>query len=259
MDKLKDKILSANIEEHKKEAKYYDTIHTELFNYYEQKRINKALDVIINNFDKNCKILDVGCGTGNLTIKILERGFKNITSVDISKEMMNELMRKVKNYNHNIKFIVSDVDSFLENNISKFDIILMGSVLHHLPDYVNTLKKIKRVLNKKGCIYATHEPLVLPRKSILIRLLLKMDFFVYAARYIFLVFIGKLKYLNRSCEYSDYHTGDRAINLIELEKIFGDNYKLEIEKYSVAKFGFTAFLLDKMKYFNNFELVAIKK
>ena len=70
MNKLKGKILSANIEEHKKEAKYYDVIHTELFNYYEQKRINKSLDFILNNFDNDCNILDVGCGTGNLTIKL---------------------------------------------------------------------------------------------------------------------------------------------------------------------------------------------
>ena len=249
MEKLKDKILSANIEEHKKEAKYYDVIHTELFNYYEQKRINKSLDVILNDFDNDCKIVDVGCGTGNLTIKLLERGFKNITCLDISKEMIHELKKKIKkyNHNHNITFIVSDLDTFLTGkNNSKFGIILMGSVLHHLPDYISALKHLKEALSEDGCIYITHESLPPQKPLILVNLLFKLDFLMYAVRYIILIAFRKLKYLKRDCRYSDYHTGKNAINLFEVKKIFNDNiYKIKISKYSTAKFGITASLLNK--------------
>ena len=262
MEKLKDKILSANIEEHKKEAKYYDVIHTELFNYYEQKRINKSLDFIIikDNFNNDCKILDIGCGTGNLTIKLLERGFKNITCLDISKEMIQELKKKIKKYDHNITFIVSDLDTFLTGkNNSKFDIILMGSVLHHLPDYIGSLKHLNEALSEDGCIYITHEPLPPKNPSVLITLLLKSDFLMYAIRYIILIAFGKLKYLKRDCRYSDYHTGKNAIILLEVKRIFKDNnYKTIISEYSTAKFGFTASLLNRLGYFNSFELAVSK-
>ncbi len=260
MNKLKGKILSANIEEHKKEAKYYDVIHTELFNYYEQKRINKSLDFILNNFDNDCNILDVGCGTGNLTIKLLERGFRNITCLDISKEMIQELKKKIKKYNHNILFIVSDLDTFLiGKNNSKFDIILMGSVLHHLPDYISSLKHLKEALNEDSYIYITHEPLLSPKPSILITLLLQFDFFMYTVRYIILIAFGRLKYLKRDCRYSDYHTGKNAIKLLEVKRIFtGNNYRANISDYSTAKFGFTASLLNKLSLFNSFELIVRK-
>ncbi|MFC1926560.1 class I SAM-dependent methyltransferase [Chloroflexota bacterium] len=260
MEKLRQKILSANIEEHEKEAKYYDTIHTELFNRYEQKRINKSLDAALNKFDKDSKILDVGCGTGNLTIGLLERGFKNLTSLDISEEMIRELKKKVKKYDCNINFMVSDLDTFLQRNDSKFDIVLISSVLHHLPDYISSLKHLKETLNENGCIYITHEPLPPPKPSILAKLLSRLDFSIYAVRYLILIAFGRLKYLKRDCRYSDYHTGQRAINLLEVKRIFkGNNYKTTISEYSTAKFGFTALLLNRLRFFNNFELIVSKR
>ncbi|MCZ7403148.1 MAG: class I SAM-dependent methyltransferase [Candidatus Methanoperedens sp.] len=256
---LRKKILDSNIKEHRKEAKYYDTIHSELYNWYEQKRIISSLYKVFTNFNKNSTVLDIGSGSGNLTIKLLQQGFRNIICLDISKEMMDELKRKVKDSDHNIKFIVSDIDSFFENNTSKFDIVLIGSALHHFPDYVSTLKNIERILNNANCIYITHEPLPPSKKSILVKIFLKIDFFIYTARYLFLILIGRLKYLDRNCEYSDYHTGERAIDISQLEAIFGNNYMMSINKYPVAKFGFTAFLLEKIKYANSFEFMAVKK
>lgn len=261
MPNLQKKILNSNIEEHMKEAKYYDKIHIELYNRYEQNRITSSLNKVIKKFNKNCMILEIGSGTGNLTIKLLENGFKNIICVDISKEMINELKKKIRidNNNNNIKFIISDVDSFLENDKSKYDIVFISSVLHHLPDYVATLKNIKTILNDDGCIYITHEPLPPRKKSMIIKLLLKLDFYTYAIRYLFLILIGKLRFLNRNCEYSDFHTGDRAIDILQLKEIFRNDYNIEIKKYPIAKFGFTVYILNKMKYFNSFEFVSCRK
>ncbi|MCD4844225.1 MAG: class I SAM-dependent methyltransferase [Methanosarcinales archaeon] len=245
-----------------KEAKYYDRIHIELYNRYEQNRITSSLNKVIQNFNINCKILEIGSGTGNLTIKLLENGFKNIICVDISKEMIDELKKKIRNNNNNnnnIKFIISDVDSFLENDKSKYDIVFMSSVLHHLPNYGTTLKNIKKILNDNGCIYITHEPLPPPKKSMLIKILSKLDFYTYAVRYLFFISIGKLRFINRNCEYSDYHTGDRAIDILQLKEIFRNDYNIEIKKYPIAKFGFTVYALNKLKYFNSFEFVSCRK
>lgn len=261
MSELREKILSANIEEHKKEAKYYDKIHTEIFNFYEQKRINRSLDSILSGFSKDCKVLDVGCGTGNLTIKLLERGFRNIVCLDISKEMLDVLREKITKYGYNrnnIKFVVSDLDTFLSENTQKFDIILMASVLHHLPDYIDSLKRLKEILSERGIIYITHEPLPPQKPNLLAKILLKVDFLLYVVRYVILVAIGKLKYLKRNCRYSDYHTGENALNLSEIQKIFNSNYHIKIKKYSNAKYGLTALLLDKLEYLNSFEL-SVKK
>jgi ubiquinone/menaquinone biosynthesis C-methylase UbiE len=179
--------------------------------------------------------------------------------LDISKEIVHELKKKVKkyDYNHNITFIVLDLETFLiGKNNSKFDIILMGSVLHHLPDYIGSLKHLKEVLSEDSYIYITHEPLPPKKPSISITFLLKINFLMYAVRYIILIAFGRLKYLKRDCRYSDYHTGKNAINLLEVLKIFDKNYKIKISKYSTAKFGITASLLNRLGFFNSFELIV---
>lgn len=88
MSNLREEIIKANIDEHEKEAKYYDIIHTEIYNFYEQKRIETSLYPLVKTLDKNTKILEIGCGTGNLTIKLLNHGFDNITCLDLSPAMI---------------------------------------------------------------------------------------------------------------------------------------------------------------------------
>ena len=73
MKNLRKKILDSNIQEHMKEARYYDVIHSELYNTYEQKRIMSSLTKVTKDFSKDCKILEIGSGTGNLTIKLLSK------------------------------------------------------------------------------------------------------------------------------------------------------------------------------------------
>lgn len=149
-------ILLANKNVHSKEAEYYDLIHTEIFNSYEQKRVNNKLSHILDGFGKNARILEIGAGTGNLTQKLVQKGFKNITCIDISSEMLKIMKRKINS--ENISTIVTDVDYFLHKNKFNYDIILISSVLHHLPDYENTLNDLKKVLRSNGVIYITHEP-----------------------------------------------------------------------------------------------------
>ena len=48
-EELRNQILKANIREHAKEATYYDSIHVELFNKEEQKRIEEELLLILEN------------------------------------------------------------------------------------------------------------------------------------------------------------------------------------------------------------------
>ena len=215
--------------------------------------------MILNDTNKDLQILDVGCGTGNITTKLLDSGFRNITCLDISQNMMQELRKKVKSYDHDINFIVSDIDTFLVRRNLKFDIIIMNSVLHHLPEYINSLTYMKEMINKKGCICIMHEPLPPQKPSLLVSFLLKLDFLAYIIRYITFIALGKLKYLKRDCRYSDYHTGKKAINLSDLKKLFDDNWSIKVNKYATAKFGITAFLLNKLGFFSSFQLIATKR
>ena len=70
-------------------AKYYDLI-------YNDKNYAKEIDFLEEIFGvtfKPKKILEVGCGTGNYTKLLLERGY-DVTAVDISEDMLKVAAEK---------------------------------------------------------------------------------------------------------------------------------------------------------------------
>ena len=111
-EKLRKKILEENIKLHKIESKIYRQIHAEIYNFYEQRRIEKDVDIIMDIVQKeNLSVLDVGCGTGNILLKFLKRNAV-VTGVDISKEMLDELRKYVSG---NATLITSDAEGFIKD------------------------------------------------------------------------------------------------------------------------------------------------
>ena len=60
----------------------------------ERKNIIKKY--IIDNFDKNSKILDLGGGTGVLSSELIKMGYK-VDMLDISEKMIDQAKQKYKN------------------------------------------------------------------------------------------------------------------------------------------------------------------
>ncbi len=154
---LKEKIHQANIEVHRSEAEYYELIHPEVYSKSEQKRVKTLLERIDKQIADNQKnALDVGAGTGNLTGKLLQVGYK-VTAIDISAEMCAILKKKYRAYlNDKLTVINSPIEDL---NFAKgtFDLIVGYSVLHHLPDYLAALRTLCGLLKKGGVIYIDHE------------------------------------------------------------------------------------------------------
>lgn len=47
------------------------------------------------NYDKKCKILDIGCGTGRHDIELAKRGY-NVTGIDLSESMLAKAKEKAE-------------------------------------------------------------------------------------------------------------------------------------------------------------------
>jgi ubiquinone/menaquinone biosynthesis C-methylase UbiE len=145
------------VEVHRFEAKYYEALHPEVYSRKEQRRITQNLATITNQIADNQKnALDVGAGTGNLTGKLLELGYK-VVATDISPEMCQILSRKFSTYIPKRLSVVNSPVEDLTFSESKFDLIAGYSVLHHLPDYLATLQTLVRYLKRGGIIYIDHE------------------------------------------------------------------------------------------------------
>jgi putative AdoMet-dependent methyltransferase len=95
-------------------------------NEYEQ-----ALNWTANQIERDSSVLELGSGTGNLTIKMKQA--KKLVCVDISDKMTEIAKPKTRNQT-NIKFIKSDILEFFENNTEKFDYIVSTYSIHHLTE-----------------------------------------------------------------------------------------------------------------------------
>jgi ubiquinone/menaquinone biosynthesis C-methylase UbiE len=154
---LNEQIHQANITVHHSEAKYYELLHPEVYSKQEQKRITaklKTIDQQIKNSQKTA--LDVGAGTGNLTGKLLQMGYK-VTPTDISPERCMILKKKYREYLPEKLTIINSPIEDLSFSKGAFDLITFYSVLHHLPDYIAALSVLSGFLEKGGVMYIDHE------------------------------------------------------------------------------------------------------
>jgi ubiquinone/menaquinone biosynthesis C-methylase UbiE len=156
MSELSRQILDENIRLHKIEAKHYDRIHPEEYNWFEQKRIWNDLSFIRKNLASHPVVLDLGCGTGNLTLKLFKLDCA-VWGVDISEDMVEVLKNNIPAGAEH-KLLVQNIDEFISGTDQVFDCITASSVLHHLPDYIQTLEQVLKLLKPGGWLYITHEP-----------------------------------------------------------------------------------------------------
>jgi ubiquinone/menaquinone biosynthesis C-methylase UbiE len=154
---LKEQIHQANVTVHRFEAKYYELLHPEVYSKQEQKRVTaqlKTIDKQIENNQKNA--LDVGAGTGNLTGKLLQMGYK-VVAIDISAEMCVILKKKYAAYLPDKLTVINLPIEDLSFSEGKFDLVTGYSVLHHLPDYLTAIQTLSTWLKKGGVMYIDHE------------------------------------------------------------------------------------------------------
>jgi demethylmenaquinone methyltransferase/2-methoxy-6-polyprenyl-1,4-benzoquinol methylase/phosphoethanolamine N-methyltransferase len=113
------------------------------------------------------KVLDVGCGTGTLTIAINARiASGEVHGIDASPEMIAVAIKKSAKANLDIDFQVALVEAIPFPDDS-FDLVTSSLMLHHLPDDLKRtgLADIRRVMKPGGRFLAmdlaaeSHSPL----------------------------------------------------------------------------------------------------
>ena len=101
-------------------------------------------------------IFEFGCGTGNLCLKFCKH-VKHVYGVDISDKMLARAKAKINQMgipNATLqKLDFNDLKQLEEISFpTAYDIVLVGMVLHHLPDPMAKLNLFKKMLKPKGRI-----------------------------------------------------------------------------------------------------------
>lgn len=100
------------------------------------------------------RILDLGCGTGTLSIGFAHLG-ANVTGVDLSAQMIEQAVEKAKQEELKIHFIQDSMTNFKSDQ--QFDIVIIAvDSLNYLktPDEVNeTLSAVYKLLSPGGQLF----------------------------------------------------------------------------------------------------------
>ena len=96
------------------------------------------------SFNKNCTILDAGCGNGKYAFKLAGYGYQNIYAVDLFENIRND------------RFIYqqASIDN-LPFDESFFDFLYSNSVIYYLSNPEKGIIEFKRVLKKGGIVFIT--------------------------------------------------------------------------------------------------------
>lgn len=108
---------------------------------------------VISRYLKNEKgnFLEVGCSYGTYSFALAAMNSSNqLVSIDINEDSLN-VAKGIKNIlkTENISFICEDILSSGFPN-EKFDVVVMGEVLEHIPDDEKAIREINRILKGGG-------------------------------------------------------------------------------------------------------------
>lgn len=114
--------------------------------YIQGLKLKYTLDAIKN---VKGKILDIGCGGGNMAKAIKrERPDLKVYGIDISKTAIHA----AKKNDQGVYFVNNSSES-LSFKDNYFDAVVMYDVLEHVEKPAKTIKELKRVLKKDGLIH----------------------------------------------------------------------------------------------------------
>lgn len=96
----------------------------------------------------NAKVLDIGCGKGDLLANLRDWGFLKLRGVDLSPSQVEVARARGLNVH------LGDACDFLRNVGEKYDVVFLMDVIEHIPrsEVIGFLEAIGRSLNAGGVV-----------------------------------------------------------------------------------------------------------
>lgn len=129
-------------------------------------RLDKAYDHLTAYIKKGQIVLDVGCGSGALTLKAAEKGAK-VKGIDVNPQMLDiaQIRASKASLTQNIELYEMGVAELGSENAESYDAVMSGLCFSELTDdeLFYTLKEVKRILKVGGLFLIADE--VIPKNS----------------------------------------------------------------------------------------------
>ena len=180
-----DEVIGANISFYREVARKYDSYESCRFDPFLQQMLDSDVErigsILSSAGTRPIKCLDCGGGTGNIAIRLLQRGW-DVTVVDVSREMLDVLEHASRALGLAPAIHKISLEEFLSSDRSDYDVISFGSVLHHLHSYLDVLGMALQRMRPGGILYTNFDP-VPPRYPRMSQLFDSIDTFVAKLAY----------------------------------------------------------------------------
>jgi ubiquinone/menaquinone biosynthesis C-methylase UbiE len=135
-------------------AKTYDRVISEFSEY------KKLLDLVVKKVGPAPRVADLGCGTGNVTIRLLEDDiYRTVLAIDKNESMLDALQRKLdassdeNRLKERATLYKGGITNCLrEQGGESFDACVMLNVLFALDNPAEALAEVYRVLSPNGVL-----------------------------------------------------------------------------------------------------------
>jgi tRNA (cmo5U34)-methyltransferase len=134
------------------EAEVFDSLIKTLIPYYED-MISALVNCLPFHEKEKINILDLGCGTGNISLLVKKRfPMAHITCLDLSENMINQTKTKLENYG-DIEYVLGDLRNL--ESYEKYHAVVSSLAIHHLSrnEQQTIYNKIYNALHEGGVFY----------------------------------------------------------------------------------------------------------
>ena len=156
-----------------------------IFAGYFKPKINLAREIFkLLKLKANEKVLDVGCGNGDLLIELRHKYHHTgpLYGLDIANGILKKAILAGRASGSKINFSVGDARN-IKFSKNHFDAVIIKHVLHNIPDYEKALAECHRVLKKGGrlalAVTGQKTRIILKRLKPKMARLLGLDFYPY--------------------------------------------------------------------------------
>ncbi|WP_455277114.1 corrinoid protein-associated methyltransferase CpaM [[Eubacterium] cellulosolvens] len=123
-------------------------------------KLDLVYDRMMSYVEKGDRVLDLGCGTGALTLRAAKKG-ANVKGIDVNSEML-EIARKraiEANLMQNLELYEIGVVEIAKEKSESYDVVMAGLCFSELTmdELVYTLKEVKRILKPEGFLLIADE------------------------------------------------------------------------------------------------------
>lgn len=145
--------------------KYHETLYRDVKEYPSLiVRHNYILNLIDAEKKDYKKVLDIGCGPGEMLIDLMKRGY-SVSGIDISEGMIavakDNISTKMPGGEFDLK--IGDIEK-LDIKDESFDVVICAGVIEYLGKDDKALSELNRVLKKDGVLIITVRNKICPAR-----------------------------------------------------------------------------------------------